>query len=83
MYQTYIHHLFLSHSFLSVCPCVVSSHRHPPCLLLGVLRDTGGEQLPSPEGTAGEAEGDCLPEEEAGGEGASYSATGEAYQVSR
>lgn len=52
------------------------------CLPPGVLRDSGGEQLSSPEGAAREAEGDRLPEEEAGGEGEGHPATGEAYQVS-
>lgn len=48
----------------------------------GFLRDPGGEQLPAAEGAAGEAEGDRLPEEAAGGEGAGRPAAGETHQVS-
>ena len=65
---------------LSIMFCCDFLHR---CRLPGLLWDSGGEQLSSPEGADGEAEGDRLPEEEAGGERAGHPATREAHQVSR
>ena len=55
---------------LALSVCVFPSIRLSESLpLAGILRDPGGEQLPSAEGGAGEAEGDRGSEEEAAGAG--------------
>lgn len=68
-------------STVSCDPARLWSQPHLAHLPAGFLRDPGGEQLPAAEGAAGEAEGDHLPEEAAGGEGAGRPAAGETHQV--